>query len=147
MNCAIEEVVERYRENGFELPETWKGRMEEVANGAIDFDDAVEMIAVCVDIADRASGDRGEDCDLVSVWETLLCGEPHTVMVRLSQEADSNGQMARRLIQCGRVADAVCALTDIVIGTDFDLLSDNLRRQFFVVSNWIHLSDMPDAGE
>ena len=54
MTNANAEMTERYAEDGFELPETWEGRMEAIIAGAVDYDDTPELIHRCADIADKA---------------------------------------------------------------------------------------------
>jgi hypothetical protein len=143
MSDAIAEMVERYRADGFELPETWEGRMEAVVNGAVDFDDAQELIAECVDIADRTSGDRPGDGELPLMWSSTL-GCPYGVAIDICGSANPKDPLAVRLVRCGRVADAVCALVEILSAAW--PVHERLRRHVVTVSNWLHLLDTPADG-
>lgn len=53
LTITLESVETRYELAGFKLPSTWQERMEAVINGAVDYDDALDLARLCAVTADQ----------------------------------------------------------------------------------------------
>lgn len=104
----IEALVKEYEaELGHKLT-TWKERMEAVAEGAIDADDAQHFASVCAAIADEAlDGKRLREMgdgqiDLSPTWDYVIS----SLWSGINSEYEVQRKLAvENYVKCGEVAD------------------------------------------
>ena len=95
----------------FEMPKTWKGKMEALVAGVIDYDDWHELAMECAEVADRGhhpcrpctmkADSWSETMPILLDWLLMSQGE------EISNAKKLFAKTAVDIVRCGEAADLV----------------------------------------
>jgi hypothetical protein len=105
----------------WKMPKTWKGKMEAVVAGAVDYDDAEPLVMECAAIVDRAvetvrkqkpAATEHKGMDITPAWSDVMPYMVGKLMEWCGREgklSDSQERMLKEIVHCGEIADAYLA--------------------------------------